>query len=83
MYRGPIFIYGVCVMDPDDVITKELCSLMSDFNVQCHGEPKWQLHSTERCLYVCDAHLPNGLRLCGLPALIDQHVPMHRRTGHK
>jgi hypothetical protein len=43
----------------------------------------WQLHSTERCMYVCDAHLANGLRQCGLPALVDQHVASHKKMGHK
>ena len=74
---------GVCVMGPDDIITRELCTLIADGSVLCRGEPMWQLHSTERCMYVCDAHLAMGLRMCGLPALIDQHVPSHRRTGHK
>lgn len=69
-------------MDTDDIITKELCSLITDINVQCKGEPAWQLHSRERCMYVCDTHLAAGLRMCGLPALIDQHVPCHRKTGH-
>jgi hypothetical protein len=74
---------GVCVMGNEDVITKELCSLITDNSVMCHGEPTWQLHSTERCMYVCDAHLANGLRQCGLPALVDQHVASHKKMGHK
>ena len=70
-------------MKQDDVITKELCCLISDRSVICFGEPTWQLHSTERCMYVCDAHLAAGLRACGLPALIDQHVAAHHKLGHK
>ena len=69
-------------MNMDDVITRELCTLISDNSAQCKGDPTWQLHSTERCMYVCDAHLAAGLRMCGLPALIDQHIPSHKKSGH-
>lgn len=69
-------------MESDNAITKQLCSLISDISVSCLGDPKWQLKSAEHCMYVCDAHLATGLRTCGIPALIDQHVPLEKRTGH-
>lgn len=70
-------------MEPDEIITRELCFLFSDQVVACRGEPTWELHNKNRCIYVCDAHLANGLRICGAPILVDVHTPHHLDIGHK
>lgn len=67
----------------DEYITRELCFLFSNQEIACRGEPVWELHNKNRCIYVCDAHLADGLRKCGLPALIDSHVPRHTVGDHK
>lgn len=70
-------------MNQDDIITIELCTLVADNYNKCSGDPMWELHTKERCMYVCDAHLALGLRICGLPALVEQHVPSHVRKGQQ
>lgn len=58
-------------MKKEEKETRELCVLVLDTSVQCQENPEWLLETVEQRMYVCDAHLANALRKCGVPALVN------------
>lgn len=68
-------------MKKEEKETRELCTLVLDTSVHCQEDPKWLLETEVQRMYVCDAHLANAIRKCGVPALINCHTPLRGNQG--
>lgn len=63
-------------MKKEDMVTRELCTLVFDTSIECKGDPVWRLDNECETMYVCDAHLANAIRKCGAPAIINCYTPI-------
>jgi hypothetical protein len=56
----------------DETETADLCSLIEQ-GLCSSNKPTWALEGvgTGRKLRVCDRHLPDAIRVLGVPALVD------------
>jgi len=41
----------------------------------CKHKPTWKLKGEKHKFKVCDEHLAWGIRICGLPAMVDKYDP--------
>lgn len=63
-------------MEKREKVTIEMCFHHDEERNPCTETPQWKLKNDKgRILKACDVHLADGLRRCGLPALVEAYEP--------